>query len=445
MTVKIKRSSSYSAGNLVNFKKIGPGRTVIKLVGATAGPAVYCETESRTVTTLSVSGLASSGDYVDLWGTLDSSSETSNYNSGPNSFTGYGGSIPYSVYVLLTGVQADCSYRIQMTSDDGTLTPTSDQWDTMVFLLSGPCSDSNLTNHSYPTDPYSAVDGGPSTSHLVHTFSSSGNYMLECSSYSASIPLTGGGGFRLRVTRIDSAVWRDDIVENNNDIFTIAWNGSYYYTANKSSYELEWLSPTANTFLTYYGASFASSAYFGVPAIRSVFTVGGEGTDVFFNLEGDATIYQLKYPETPGSGDYMTYCTLAGGLPTSTSPVVFNETGSELIAMNGSTGVISRWDTSGNLIGTVTLDSPRSNNSILKVSGKYITYQDRTMSIWNTSGNLEKEITHERQRVIYVGSEPEYDYDDIYGNRSSFCYARGLFWINGNYKYIGFDASAFLT
>lgn len=447
MSVKIKRSASY-AGQLVKFKKSGSGRSIIKIVGQPVvgggGGGVLCETESRSVSTLSVSGLASPGDYVDFWGVLSNSSETSNYNSGPNTFTNWGGNIARSTYVVLTGVQAGCSYRIQMTSDDGTLTPTSDQWDTMTFLLNGPCSDANLLNHSYPTDPYSVDDGGPSTSHLVHTFASSGNYVLECSSYTQNTPLSGGGNFRLRVTRIDSAVWRNDSIENNNDIYTISWNGTYYHTANKSSYELEWRSPTVNAFLTYYGASWASSAYFGYPLIRSLFTVGGSGPDVYYNVEGDANIYKLKYPNDLGNNDYTTVCTLAGGLPTSTSPVVFNEDGSEFIAMNGSTGVISRWDTSGNLLGTVTLASPRTNNNVLKVAGKYITYQNRTMSIWNTSGVLQKEVTREKIRVIYGGSESEYVSDDMYGNRCSFCYARGLFWVNGNYNYIGFDASAFL-
>lgn len=454
MTFKVKRSSSYVSAPTVNIKKKSSGRTIIKFQGVSSGGGggggggPYCLTETRSITELDVSGLGNIGNYVDLWCTLNASSESSNYNSGPNKFESLDqypaysptpGNIPYSVYVLLTGVQEGYTYRIQMTSDNGSMTGSADQWDPMMFLLSGPCSDSSLTNVCQFYDPY-GVATSPSSSNLVHTFSASGNYMLECSSFDAPIPLPSGGKFRVRVTRINSAVWRKDGTLSNPG--TISWNGSYYLTFGNISGEVWRLQPKPNPYLASYGTIYEAGGYIGgSPPVISGFTVGGSGPDVYFHRQGSADIYMLNNPNTfangwPVSTTYV--CSLDGGLPTPTSPVVFNETGTEFIAMNGSTGVISRWDTNGNFLGNVTLSSPRSNNSILKVGGKYLTYEDYTLSIWDTSGNLLKSVKRETLKSTDLQYLPE--------TVVSFCYARGLFWTtptDGNVSW-AFDASYFL-
>jgi len=85
--------------------------------------------------------------------------------------------------------------------------------------------------------------------------------------------------------------------------------------------------------------------------------------------------------------------TLSGGTLDSQSQVEYNSDGTEYIAHQG--GTISRWDLSGNFLGSVSLSGfgfmfdenvYPANRGVVSAGGYYLTYSNGNLSAWDASG-----------------------------------------------------------
>lgn len=125
---------------------------------------------------------------------------------------------------------------------------------------------------------------------------------------------------------------------------------------------------------------------------RSVFVNPTSRGTVYARAYGDGKIYQQTSP-----GVFTATSVTLSGLD-SQSSVVFNGAGTEYLAMNN--GVVSRFNLSGTLLGTVSLSGWGSNsegsypqNRGIAAAGDYwFTYTGvgtggGTLSVWDTSGN----------------------------------------------------------
>jgi len=122
--------------------------------------------------------------------------------------------------------------------------------------------------------------------------------------------------------------------------------------------------------------------------MRSVFTVGGSGSPVYARGFSSRTIQRQTSP-----GVFTTHVTLNGGSLNSQSQVEFNSDGTEYIAHNA--GAVSRWDLSGNSLGSVSLSGFGSmfdenvypaNRGVVSAGGYYLTYSNGNLSAWDASG-----------------------------------------------------------
>ena len=160
---------------------------------------------------------------------------------------------------------------------------------------------------------------------------------------------------------------------------TIAFDGTYYWTSSggsSSGVRLAQISGNGSLVQTFSpGLDF-----------RSVFVNPNSRGTVYARAFSNGTIYQQGSP-----GVFTATTVVLPGLDAQSS-VVFNGAGSEFLALNN--GVVSRFNLSGALLGTVNLAGWGANNESsypqnrgIAASGDYwFTYVDRTLSVWDTAG-----------------------------------------------------------
>jgi hypothetical protein len=111
---------------------------------------------------------------------------------------------------------------------------------------------------------------------------------------------------------------------------------------------------------------------------------------VYARQFNDPTIYKQTSP-----GTFTSFRTLIGGALNSQSSVVLNGNMTEYDAMNA--GTVSRWDLSGNFLGSVTLtgfgtlgaeNSFPQNRTIAAVGSNWLTYDGAgNISAWSAAGS----------------------------------------------------------
>ena len=129
----------------------------------------------------------------------------------------------------------------------------------------------------------------------------------------------------------------------------------------------------------------------------------------------NGTIYQQS-----SFGNFNAIATLAGGTLDAQSAVVINSANTEYLA--NIVGLVSRWDLSGNFLGSVTLASYAnngypSNRGLATVGNDLLTYFGGVLTAWDsgTGANLGSTILN--------GAGTSFDSD------FSYSYANGQFWV----------------
>lgn len=166
---------------------------------------------------------------------------------------------------------------------------------------------------------------------------------------------------------------------------SITFDGTYYWSSSGNS--------TSGVRYGQYNAN---------GTVVQTFSPGLDFRSVFVNPTSRGTVYARQYNsgtiyQQTSAGVFTTTAVSLPGLD-SQSSVVFNGVGSEFLAMNN--GVVSRFNLSGTLLGTVNLAGWGSNgetnypqNRGIAAAGNYwFTYTGTgtgggTLSVWDTSGN----------------------------------------------------------
>jgi len=159
----------------------------------------------------------------------------------------------------------------------------------------------------------------------------------------------------------------------------LAWDGSNYYAAYGGF--------SSSPINKYDAAGNLLASTSPTPGIdfRSVFT--NVANEVFARGYSSNTIYRQT-----SFGNFTSVATLTGGSLDAQSQVVLNGSGTEYIARLDD--LVSRWDLSGNFLGSITL-SGLSGTEInfpqdrgIAAFGSYIlTFDNQTLSAWDLSGN----------------------------------------------------------
>jgi hypothetical protein len=166
---------------------------------------------------------------------------------------------------------------------------------------------------------------------------------------------------------------------------TITYDGSNYWSSSGGSQQ-------GVRFAQYDGNGVMLKTFSPGIDFRSVFTQRGVGQQVYEREYAQANFRPMTAPGVFGNST-----PLVGGMIDAQSSLVFNDDGTELIAMSG--GTVTRWTAAGALIGTVVLkqfgnmnnenQQPQSRG-VAKASGYYLTYASGVLSAWDTMGNRAK-------------------------------------------------------
>ncbi len=199
-------------------------------------------------------------------------------------------------------------------------------------------------------------------------------------SNSVNVPIVTGFSIHTNVTFIDALTTNS--VTPNSTTMGIAFDGTNYWSVSGDE--------TNGNRLAQYGLTGALIATYS-PGLdfRSVFTKA-DGT-VLARAYNSPIIYQQTSPGVMTSSGI----TLTGGTLDQQASVALNGAGTEFIAMSG--GVVSRWDTGGNYLGSVTLQGfgtlgnenvyPQ-NRGIAAFGNVWLTYDGGGhLSMWDFSGN----------------------------------------------------------
>ncbi len=130
---------------------------------------------------------------------------------------------------------------------------------------------------------------------------------------------------------------------------------------------------------------------------RSVFTKGGEGAQLYSRAYTSATIETIDV-----NGAVTTFATLQAPVPDSESSVVWNEAGTELVALSPG-GTVRRWQADGTALPSVTLtgwgtltgeEAYGANSHLVVISGYYLTITTgNVLSAWSKDGTRVKSAT----------------------------------------------------
>ena len=278
-----------------------------------------------------------------------------------------------------------------------------------------PSGSTQTVSGASPSFPVKVTGLAASTTYYfqVQTITTSGGTSLKAPAVAFSRATAAAGAFG-QPSYNSSAPFTDQI--SGFTQMAVTWDGTHYWDCGGgySGVNLAEDTPAGGLVSKYSGSDF-----------RSVFTVGGNSAPVYARYFGSNTIQVQTSP-----GVFALAVTLVGGAIDNQGSVTFNETGSEYISLES--GVVYRWNTSGTLIGTVTLagygsQTGESGGSIaachvLKAGGFYLTCANGILSAWNTSGT--------RVSTAILNGAPTADY-----NVYSFSYANGMVWLtsgNGN-------------
>ena len=161
----------------------------------------------------------------------------------------------------------------------------------------------------------------------------------------------------------------------------MTYDGNHYWSASGGS-------PGGNRLAEWNGSGGYIASYQPNIDMRSVFTQGGNSSTVYCRGYGSNVVMRQTSP-----GVFTSHVTLSGGTLDSQSQVEFNSDGTEYVAhLNGT---VSRWDLSGNFLGSVTLSGYGSMfnegnypqyRGVVCAGGYYLTYSDGNLSAWDASG-----------------------------------------------------------
>lgn len=161
---------------------------------------------------------------------------------------------------------------------------------------------------------------------------------------------------------------------------TIAFDGTNYWSSSGGS-----------------GGGVRYAKYAANGTLVQTFSPGLDFRSVFVNPNNRGTVYARQYSngtiyQQGADGVFTATSVNLPGLD-SQSSVVFNGAGSEFLALNN--GVVSRFNLSGTLLGTVNLAGWGQNNEntypqnrgIAAAGDYWFTYVNGTLSVWDTLGN----------------------------------------------------------
>ena len=206
---------------------------------------------------------------------------------------------------------------------------------------------------------------------------------------------------------------------------SVAWDGVNYWTSYGGS--------SAGDRLIKLDAAFnVVTRYQPGRDFRSVFTIGGKGGQLYACSFSQTNVIE----KIDNAGVMSAFVTLLAPLPPGDGDVVWNETGTELVAQNA--GTVLRWMPDGTSLPSVALQGYGTGGEngygdsthILVASGYYLTYSDGIISAWTKAGVRVKSAN---LTASFGGAFPEY----------SFSYANGLVWLtdgsNGGGTWRGYD------
>jgi len=188
---------------------------------------------------------------------------------------------------------------------------------------------------------------------------------------------------------------------------TLAYDGTNYYTSSGGS--------SSSPYAQYDSAGNFIANASPNPGIdfRSVFT--NSANDLLARGFANNQIFQQS-----SFGNFISVATLSGGTLDAQSAVVINTSNTEYLAHIG--GLVSRWDTIGNFLGSVALtgyvDSGYpSDRGLATVGNELLTYFGGVLTAWDsgTGSNLGSTILN--------GAGTSFD------SNFSYSYANGQFWV----------------
>lgn len=218
---------------------------------------------------------------------------------------------------------------------------------------------------------------------------------------------------------------------------TYALDGSFDSTSYNSS-----ISFTDRSNTTPMGIAFDGSNYWSVSggssggvrearynssgSLLSTYSPGLDFRSIFTNASG--TVYARQYNNnqiyqqtTPGV--FSSILALTGGILNEQSSVVLDIANNQYIAMNA--GTVSRWNTSGNYLGTVSLsgfgsqfseNSSPNNRGIAVADGYWLTYSNGNLSAWNPTTGSRLSST----QLVGAGTDFNAGYSFSYANNMAF-------------------------
>jgi hypothetical protein len=195
---------------------------------------------------------------------------------------------------------------------------------------------------------------------------------------------------------------------NPSTTMTLAYDGTNYYTSSGGS--------SNSPYAQYDSAgNFIANASPGID-FRSVFT--NSSNNLLARGYSNNQIYQQS-----SFGNFNSVATLSGGTLDDQSAVVINTSNTEYLAHIS--GLVSRWDTAGNFLGSIALtgyvdNGYPSNRGMATVGNELLTYFGGVLTAWDsgTGSNLGSTILN--------GAGTSFNSD------FSYSYANGQFWVVDN-------------
>jgi hypothetical protein len=174
---------------------------------------------------------------------------------------------------------------------------------------------------------------------------------------------------------------------------SFAWDGTYYWIG----YGGDAIGDRLRKVDANLAAFNALASYQTSRDYRSIFTKGGEGAQLYSRAFASATIETIDV-----NGVVAAFATLQAPVPAGDSSVVWNEAGTELVALSPG-GTVRRWQADGTALPAVTLtgfgtltgeDTNGANTHLVVTSGYYLTITTGSvLSAWSKDGTRVKSAT----------------------------------------------------
>lgn len=189
---------------------------------------------------------------------------------------------------------------------------------------------------------------------------------------------------------------------------TLAWDGVNYYTSSGGG--------SSSPYAKYDAAGNFIASASPTPGIdfRSIFT--NSSANVLARGYNSSTIYMQT-----SFGNFVNYANLLGGSLDAQSAVVLNDANTEYLAQSG--GIVSRWDLSGNFLGSFNLigfggaaGAYPQGRGIATVGNDLLTYYNGTLTAWSMTG-------------LNLGSTQLLAGGTSFDSNFSYSYANNKFWV----------------